>query len=163
MPDDQNDTTTGQQENHEEAQQQAQTTDDQQSADSQASQDVTDESGGDHGDTFPRSYVEQLRSEAQQHRETASTAAARADDLAGRLWQQIVAATGRLADPADAGPAPDVDDPDAYTAEAEQRIDALLADKPHLAARRAVHVPGQGAPPEGDASVSLASILRGRA
>lgn len=81
------------------------------------------------GDTFPREYVERLRRENAESR----TKAKRADDLAARVLRLEVAATGRLADPADLPYTEGlVDDPAALTA----AIDALLAAKPHLASRR---------------------------
>lgn len=81
------------------------------------------------GDTFPREYVEKLRREAAESR----TKAKRADELAERVLRLEVAATGRLADPADLPyDAALLDDPAALKA----AIDGLLQAKPHLASRR---------------------------
>ncbi len=81
------------------------------------------------GDLFPREYVEKLRREAAESR----TKAKRADELAERVLRLEVAATGRLADPADLPyDVALLDDPEALTA----AIDALLTAKPHLASRR---------------------------
>lgn len=103
-------------------------------------------------DTFPRAYVQKLRDESHRYRERAK----RADDLAHRLHVQLVAATGRLADPSDL-PFDDahLDDPDALTA----ALDDMLARKPHLASRRPVGSIGQGAAPTSE-TVDLAAILR---
>ncbi|MFQ1002542.1 hypothetical protein [Modestobacter sp. SSW1-42] len=80
------------------------------------------------GDTFPRAYVETLRRENADYR----TRAKRADDLSERVLRLEVAATGKLADPADLPfDAALVDDPAALAA----AIDALVAAKPHLASR----------------------------
>lgn len=85
--------------------------------------------GGDDDDaeTFPRSVVEKLRQEnAGRYRQRAG----QADAYAARLHTELVRATGRLADPADLEfDAAHLDDAEALTG----AIDALLADKPHLA------------------------------
>lgn len=107
-------------------------------------------------ETFPREYVEQLRRENAEQRAKAK----RADDLARQLFAARVTATGRLADPADL-PFDDalLDDADGLTT----AIDALLADKPHYAARRPFGEIGQGATETGSGDVDLAGILRSRA
>ncbi|WP_252980167.1 hypothetical protein [Mycobacterium riyadhense] len=51
--------------------------------------------------TFSREYVKELREESKGHRLRADAAEGRADELAKRLHAALVAATGRLADPAD--------------------------------------------------------------
>src|SRR5690625_3540572 len=51
----------------------------------------------DSPDTFPREYVEKLRDENAKYRQRAQ----RSDDLAQRLHEALVAATGRLQDPTD--------------------------------------------------------------
>jgi len=103
-------------------------------------------------ETFPREYVEKLRRESAGYRDKAK----RTDELAQRLHTALVAATGRLADPADLPyDEAHLNDPDALTA----AVDALLASKPHLASRRPTGDVGQGA--SGDAAtVSLAGLLR---
>lgn len=106
-------------------------------------------------ETFPRSYVEELRQENARYR----TRAQRADDLAQRLHTALVAATGRLADPSDLPyDEAHLEDGDALTA----AIEDLLARKPHLASRRPRGDVGQGAAPEA-ASVDLAGLLRAHA
>lgn len=91
----------------------------------------------DDAETFPRSVVERLRQENGRYRQRAG----QADDLAARLHTELVRATGRLADPSDL-PFDDghLDDAEALTG----AIDALLADKPHLASRTPVGDIGQG-------------------
>jgi len=112
-------------------------------------------------ETFPRSYVEDLRREAAEHRVKAK----RADDLAARLLAATVAqaTAGILADPTDL-PAGDYLDDDGYP-DPERIADtarALVTVKPHLADRRPVGDVDQGARPE-VAGVNLAGIIRGLA
>lgn len=96
-----------------------------------------DENPDDNAETFPRSVVEKLRQENGKYRQRAQ----QADALAQRLHVELVRATGRLADPTDLPfDAEHLDDPEAMTA----ALDALLADKPHLASRRPVGDIGQG-------------------
>lgn len=106
-------------------------------------------------DTFPRSYVEDLRQENGKYRQRAQ----RTDELAQRLHTSLVAATGRLADPSDLEYSEaHLDDEEALTA----AVDELLARKPHLGARKPRGDVGQGASRSGD-SVDLAGLLRARA
>lgn len=121
-----------------------------------APEDVNDDQTGAEDETFPRSYVERLRSENAKYRQRAQ----RADELAERLHRELVARTGRLADPADL-PYDDthLDDPEALTA----AVDALLEAKPHLASRKPSGAIGQGAVSVADGSVDLAGLLRSRA
>ena len=103
-------------------------------------------------ETFPRSYVEKLRKEAAGHRDRAK----RADDLAQRLHTTLVEATGRLADARDLPfDESHLDDPAALS----EAINALLADKPHLATRKPMGNIGQGVTPVSN-DVSLGGILR---
>ena len=105
-------------------------------------------------DTFPRKVVEELRRESAKYRDRAK----RADELAERLHRSLVERTGRLADPADLPfDAAHLDDQEAL----DGAIEALLAEKPHLASRRPRGDVGQGARPEKD-GVSLGSLLRAR-
>ena len=111
--------------------------------------------GEDTGETFPRSYVEELRAENQRYRERGK----RADELARRLHTALVAATGRLADPSDLPfDEAHLADPDALAA----AVDDLLARKPHLLSRKPTGEIGQGATPSAG-TVDLAAILRQRA
>ncbi|GAA1091314.1 hypothetical protein [Tsukamurella spumae] len=111
------------------------------------------------GDTFPRAYVEELRTENRERRMAAEEATGRADALAGRLHAALVAATGKLADPSDLPfDAAHLDDDAALT----EAIDELLARKPHLAARRVAGDVGQGAR-GGAESVDLIGLMRSRA
>lgn len=104
------------------------------------------------GDTFPREYVERLRRENAESR----TKAKRADDLAARVFRLEVAATGRLADPADLPYAEDlIDNPEALTA----AIDALLTAKPHLASRRPTGSVDQGVRTTPEAPASWGSLF----
>jgi hypothetical protein len=109
----------------------------------------------DDAETFPRSYVEELRRENARYRERARSA----DTYAKRLHIELVRATGKLADPTDLEFTEDhLDDPDALSA----AIDDLLARKPHLASRRPTGEIGQGASAL-TTTVDLASLLRQRA
>lgn len=86
------------------------------------------------GDSFPRTYVEELRKESASHRH-------KADDYAKRLHAEIVKATGRLENPADLPyDAKHLDDAEALTA----ALDALLTDRPYLAKRVVKGDVGQG-------------------
>lgn len=106
-------------------------------------------------ETFPRDYVEKLRSEAAEHRVKAKDR----DDLAHRLHAALTAATGRLADPSDLPYAEEhLTDDEALSA----ALDDLLARKPHLAARRVVGSVGQGVTTTTE-TVDLAGLLRARA
>lgn len=118
-----------------------------------AETDTEDQSDQD-GDTFPRAYVEKLRSQNARYRERAKTA----EGYAQRLHAEMVRATGRLADPSDLAFDEDhLDDPDALAA----AIDDLLDRKPHLASRTPVGDIGQGARGNGTEQVGLLSILKG--
>lgn len=113
-----------------------------------------DDQADEDGDTFPRAYVEKLRSQNARYRERAKTAEA----YGKRLHAELVRATGRLADPSDLEFDEDhLDDPDALAA----AIDELLARKPHLASRKPVGDIGQGARGNGSEQVGLLSILKG--
>lgn len=95
----------------------------------------------EEGDTFPRAYVEDLRTEAGKHRTAAKEAQAALVPLQERLFGLLVAGTGRLADPTDLPfDAALLDDEAALTA----AIDALLDKKPHLASRTVSGDIGQG-------------------
>lgn len=121
----------------------------------------TEEVVEDHGDTneatepdtFPRSYVEQLRQENGKYRQRAQ----RADELAQRLHRALVEKSGRLQDPTDLPFDETHLEGDNLTA----AIDELLAKKPHLAARRVAGDVGQGAS-VGKGDVSLLGLLGGR-
>ncbi|WP_244216534.1 hypothetical protein [Gordonia alkanivorans] len=105
-------------------------------------------------DTFPRSYVEQLRQENGKYRQRAQ----RADELAHRLHRALVEQTGRLQDASDL---PFDEDHLSDTESLTSAIDELLTAKPHLAARRVTGEIGQGATPS-TASVDLTALLRGQ-
>lgn len=106
----------------------------------------------DEPDTFPRSYVEDLRQENGKYRQRAQAG----EVYAQRLHAELVRATGRLADPTDLPfDAEHLDDPEKLTT----AVDDLLARKPHLASRRPFGEIGQGASPS-VVTVDLAAILR---
>ena len=110
----------------------------------------------DSPDTFPREYVEKLRDENAKYRQRAQ----RSDELAQRLHEALVTATGRLQDPSDLGFDEDhLDDPEALQA----AIEDLLARKPHLASRRPLGDIGQGVTNGNTGDVDLAALLRSRA
>ncbi len=107
-------------------------------------------------ETFPRSYVEDLRQENGRYRQRAQ----QADQYAQRLHTELVRATGQLADPTDLPfNADHLDDADKLAS----AITDLLARKPHLANRRPMGDIGQGAVSGTAANVDLAAILRQRA
>ena len=109
------------------------------------------ESRSDEPDTFDRAYVEDLRKESAGYR-------TQVRELQQQLHRVKVEQTGKLADPSDLEFDPaHLDDPDALLA----AIEALLADRPHLKARRfdpagAAQGPKQG----GGGQVNLAAIMR---
>lgn len=106
----------------------------------------------DEPDSFPRSYVEELRQENGKYRQRAQAG----DVYAQRLHNELVRATGRLADPTDLPfDAEHLDDADKLATAVED----LLARKPHLASRRPFGEIGQGASPS-VGTVDLAAILR---
>lgn len=114
-----------------------------------------DENPDDDAEAFPRSVVEKLRTENGKYRQRAG----QADALAQRLHTELVRATGRLADPADlAFDAEHLDDAEALTS----AIDALLADKPHLASRTPVGDIGQGQRGGSSEPFSLLGMLKAR-
>lgn len=128
------------------------------SDDDQQHDDDHDDHDDHDGDTFPRVYVERLRSKSAQYRTAANEARQQADYYRQQLWAARVEAAGRLADVTDL-PAPDDADPDPDTVQAA--IDHLLERKPHLAARRARGDIGQHqqrSSPDGE--VSLMGILQ---
>ena len=102
-------------------------------------------------DTFPRAYVEELRQEAAGYR-------TQVRDLQTKLHRLQVEQTGALADPADLEfDAAHLENPEALQA----AIDALLAAKPHLKARRfAPDAAAQKAKAEASSGVDLLGILR---
>jgi hypothetical protein len=109
----------------------------------------------DDAETFPRSYVEELRHENGRYRQRAQ----QADELAQRLHTELVRATGKLADPTDLPfDEEHLDDPEALAA----AVDDLLDKKPHLGSRRPSGDIGQGATAS-TAPVDLAAMLRGQA
>ena len=102
-------------------------------------------------DTFDRAYVEDLRKESAGYR-------TQVRELQQQLHRVKVEQTGKLADPSDLEFDPaHLDDPEALA----QAIEAVLADRPHLKARRfdpagAAQGPKQG----GGGQVNLADIMR---
>lgn len=117
------------------------------------------------GDTFPREYVEKLRTESAGHRtaakesrEALEAATALRLPLQTRLHAALVAGSGRLADATDLPfDAAHLEDDATLTA----AIDALLTAKPHLASRRVKDDIGQGAGVP-KTEVSLAGMLASR-
>lgn len=106
-------------------------------------------------ETFPRSYVEELRQENGKYRQRAQ----KGDEYARRLHTELVRATGKLADPSDLlFDEAHLDDP----ATLDAAIAELIGRKPHLASRRPVGEIGQGPSPS-TGSVDLAAILRQKA
>lgn len=114
------------------------------------------------GDTFPRAYVEKLRKSEAGYRERAAAAAALEEEntaLAQRLHESLVAADGRLSDPAAlAFNAEHLDDPAALT----DAITALIRRRPGLKARQAAGDVGAGSRgPAAGGQVSLIDHIRG--
>lgn len=105
-------------------------------------------------ETFPREYVERLRTENGKYRQRAGEA----DTLAKRLHTELVRATGRLADPTDLAFDEDhLADADTMVA----AIDALLEARPHLASRRPAGDIGQCNRGPSSSGFSLLETLKG--
>lgn len=106
-------------------------------------------------ETFPRSVVEELRTENAANRVKAK----RVDTLSNRLHTALVDGTGRLADASDLPfDEAHLEDADAMNA----AITELLERKPHLASRKPRGDVGQGATTS-TGTVDLAALLRARA
>ncbi len=104
-------------------------------------------------ETFSRGYVEKLRDENAKLRVRAQGA----DELAHRLHNELVRATGKLADAADLEfDAAHLDDTDALTA----AIDQLLEARPHLRSRKPTGDIGQGVRGTAEEPASLLGILK---
>lgn len=116
---------------------------------------VPEEPQSDEPETFPREYVEKLRTENGKYRQRAGEA----DSLAKRLHTELVRATGRLADPTDLPF-------DAEHLEGSDKlslaIDELLESKPHLATRRPTGDIGQGNRGPSTSGFSLLDMLKER-
>lgn len=109
----------------------------------------------DEGDTFPRSYVEELRGENATYRNRAKDAETKADELAKALWTERVRSLGVLADPADLPYDPEaLDDLEQIRSQADE----LLSSKPHLRTRKITERAGQGE--RGAETVSLVELLQ---
>ncbi|ART72279.1 hypothetical protein BTO20_30315 [Mycobacterium dioxanotrophicus] len=105
-------------------------------------------------DSFPREYVEKLRTENGKYRQRAGEA----DSLAKRLHTELVRATGRLADPTDL---PFNEEHLAESDKMSRAIDELLEAKPHLATRRPAGDIGQGNRGPASSGFSLLDTLKG--
>ncbi|OBB18556.1 hypothetical protein A5761_08720 [Mycolicibacterium setense] len=109
----------------------------------------------DDAETFPREYVEKLRTENGKYRQRAGEA----DTLAQRLHTELVRATGKLADPTDLPfDAEHLEDTDKLSV----AINELLETKPHLATRRPSGDIGQGQRGPATGSFSLLGMLKER-
>ncbi|EHB53657.1 hypothetical protein MycrhDRAFT_4120 [Mycolicibacterium rhodesiae JS60] len=110
------------------------------------------------GDTFPRSYVEDLRKENADYRNRAKVAEDQADKLARRLHAALVTATNRLENAGDlAYDATHLDDEEQLKA----ALDALLVDRPYMAKRAVRGDAGQGNRGGADGGVNLLEMLKG--
>jgi hypothetical protein len=117
--------------------------------------------GDDLGDaeTFPRSYVEQLRKENAEQRQRAKNADKLRDDLLTGAIQGIT--NGIIFDPTDLPVEPEFWDEETDRPNYERIRDAAVAlaeRKPYLA--RARGRVGQGRQPEPETGVSLHDIMR---
>lgn len=136
-------------------------------ADEETDETPDDERQDDDAETFPAAYVRKLRQENKGYRDRAKSAEDRVteleqsnDSLSRELFTARVAATGKLADPADLPyDAHLLDDSDNLTA----AIDSLTDAKPHLKARKMFGDVGQGVKGKESAAVDLAGMLRARA
>lgn len=110
------------------------------------------------GDTFPRTYVEELRKENADYRTKAKDAEAKADALARKLHTALVTATGKLENPSDLPyDAKHIED----SGQLDAALDALLTDRPYFAKRVVRGDAGQGARGSSVEPFSLLSRLKG--
>ncbi len=107
-------------------------------------------------DSFPREYVEELRSEAKERREAAAGLESQIDDLSRRLVASLVAQDGRLADVNDLPYSADHADPERLS----EAISDLLAAKPHYAARRTSPLPEQSVDTDEPTGPTFGDLLR---
>lgn len=116
--------------------------------------DATDAGEQQEHDTFPRSYVEQLRQEAAEHRTRAAELETQLSESKQALWTARVAATGLLRDPSALPYAEDLlEDSEALTEAAR----ALVTDKPYLASVGGNA--GQGRHSDQSAGQSISGLL----
>ncbi len=109
------------------------------------------------GDTFPRTYVEELRKENADYRTKAKAAEDRADTLARKLHTALVAATNRLENPADLPyNAEHLED----SGQLDAALDALLTDRPYFAKRVVKGDAGQGARGNAGSGFNLLELMR---
>lgn len=110
-------------------------------------------------DTFPRAYVEKLRTESAGYRDRAKQAEERADRLPRRLHAALVRANGTLVDPdALSFDLEHLDDDEKLSA----AIEKLTTAKPYLRARKATGDAGQGPRGGPGGGPSFADFLKGR-
>jgi hypothetical protein len=116
-----------------------------------------DERQDENAETFPRSYVEKLRTEAKGNRQRAETAEKNLDAVLRELFSAKVSALGKLADaddlPYDAELLADED-------KLTEAVDALIARKPHLARHRVAGNAGQGVTGKTEEPFSLLGRLQ---
>lgn len=116
----------------------------------------TDETQTDETQTYPAKIVQDLRKENAAYRERVRTAEARVDELSRALFTARVAATGKLADPADLEFSADLlSDDNALNA----AVDDLIAKRPHYAKRKIVGDVGQGRQDERKAPTTFSGLF----
>src|SRR4051812_43807017 len=85
-----------------------QTAEEEQTTDDDAADDDRKDDADDKGETFPRSYVEKLRTEAKDNRKRYEVAETRVQEISRQLFTLRVQATQKLADPTDLEYNPDL-------------------------------------------------------
>ena len=121
-----------------------------------------DDDQQDDGDTFPRPYVERLRSRSAGYRARAKQAEERTSELERALFTERVRALDMLADPTDLPYDADLlDDGDALA----EAVRQLVKDRPHYRRRGTLDGTGTGSRDRAGSTdgVSLAAIMRGQA
>lgn len=108
-------------------------------------------------ETFPRSYVEELRRENASWRDKARTAETRADELSRALFTAKVEATGKVENPAEIPYSGDIlDDADALN----QAIDAAISERPYIKRRNITGDAGQGVKSNTNAPQDFSALFR---
>lgn len=117
----------------------------------------TTEVSDDETVTYSRADLQKLRADAAKYRTRAKDAEAKVDELARALFAARVAATGKLANPAEVLFNADIlDDADAIN----EAVDAAIAERPYIRARRIAGDVGQGPRGENTAPTDFSGLFR---
>lgn len=108
-------------------------------------------------DTFPRSYVEELRRENASYRDKARAAQSQIDELSRELFTAKVQATGKVENPTEIPYNADIlNDPDALS----EAIDAAVSERPYIKRRTITGDAGQGQRSKPTAPQDFSALFR---